>query len=307
MAERMPHRSVLIRPYDPTTDYKRVYRFLVETYEAGNTLANWLAPRWEYMHFHPFIVGLPLETIGVAEAGGQIVGVVHFEDSPAFVYFQIRPGWAAIGPELIGWAEERLGGWSHTLERNVIGLYIDETKPDLAALAADRGYEIHPEFAGPHARLDLDRHIPEKALPSGFRLQSLADDNDLDKIGRVLWRGFNHKGPRPIHDTEGRRMMQRAPHFRRDLTLVVVAPNGEFVSCGGMWVIPENRVAYVEPVATDPDYRRMGLGRAVVEEGLRRAAAEGATTAWVGSGQEFYLAMGFTVAFQTDLWVRSLD
>ena len=72
-------------------------------------------------------------------------------------------------------------------------------------------------------------------------------------------------------------------------------------------MVPENRVAYVEPVATDPDFRRMGLGRAVVEESLRRAAADGAEVAWVGSGQEFYAAMGFTIVFQTNLWIRYLD
>lgn len=298
---------IQIRPYNHSTDYGRVYRFLVESYEPGDSFANWLAPRWEYMHFHPFILGLPLDTIGVAQAHAEIVGVVHFEASPAFVYFQIKPGWHEVGPQLLDYAEEAFGGWSRSLGRNVIGLYIDEMRPDLAALAAGRGYEIHPDFGEKHARLGLDPPIPEATLPPGFRLQSLAEDNDLDKVSRVLWRGFNHEGPRPIHEIEGRRMAQGAPNFRPDLTIVAVAPNGDFVSFGGMWVVPENRIAYVEPVATDPDFRRMGLGRAVVEESLRRAAAEGAAVAWVGSGQEFYSAMGFTIAFQTHLWIRYLD
>ncbi len=259
------------------------------------------------MHFHPFILGLPLDTIGIAEANGEIVGVAHFEASPAFVYFQIKPDWDDVGPQLLDYAEERFGGWSRSLEHNVIGLYIDEMRPNLAALAAQRGYEIHRDLGEQHARLGLDHPIPEAPLPPGFRLQSLAEDNDLDKVSRVLWRGFNHKGPRPIHDIEGRRMAHRAPNFRADLTIVAVADNGDFVSFGGMWVVPENRVAYVEPVATDPDFRRMGLGRAVVEESLRRAAADGAEVAWVGSGQEFYAAMGFTIVFQTNLWIRYLD
>ncbi len=74
-----------------------------------------------------------------------------------------------------------------------------------------------------------------------------------------------------------------------------------------MWVVPENKVAYVEPVATDPDYRRMGLGRAAVLESLRRAAEFGAEVAWVGSGQEFYKAMGFETMFKFDVWVKFLD
>jgi len=55
-----------------------------------------------------------------------------------------------------------------------------------------------------------------------------------------------------------------------------------------MWYTPDIDYAVVEPVATDPDYRRMGLGKAVVLEGVRRCFAEGANTIYVGSGQQFY-------------------
>ena len=52
--------------------------------------------------------------------------------------------------------------------------------------------------------------------------------------------------------------MQSGPHFRKDLTIVVEAPNGEFVSYCGMWYDAVNRFGYVEPVATDPDYADEG-------------------------------------------------
>ena len=99
----------------------------------------------------------------------------------------------------------------------------------------------------------------------------------------------------------------RAPNFLKDLTVVVVAPDENYVSYSGMWVVPENRVAYVEPVATDPDYRRMGLGKAAVLESLRRAAALGAEVAWVGSDQGFYKAIGFETMFAAYPWVKVLD
>jgi len=85
-----------------------------------------------------------------------------------------------------------------------------------------------------------------------------------------------------------------------------VAPDGEFASFAGTWYIAENRIAYIEPVATDPDHRRKGLGTAVVLEGLRRAAKLGATVAHVGSDQPFYRSMGFCVAFRQSLWRKVL-
>ena len=74
-----------------------------------------------------------------------------------------------------------------------------------------------------------------------------------------------------------------------------------------MWIIPTNRIAYVEPVATDPDYRRMGLGKAVVLESIRRAATLGAEAAWVGANIEFYEAIGFEAMFSIYPWVKFLD
>ena len=47
----------------------------------------------------------------------------------------------------------------------------------------------------------------------------------------------------------------------------------------------------LEPVGTVPEHRRRGLGRAVVYEAIRRAAALGAEKVVVGAGLAFYLAM----------------
>ena len=89
-------------------------------------------------------------------------------------------------------------------------------------------------------------------------------------------------------------------------TFVTVAPDGQFVSFAGRWSEPVNRFGYVEPVATDPDYRRMGLGTAAVMEGVRRCALEGATVAYVGSTQLFYQSMGFREVARQECWLKYL-
>lgn len=72
-----------------------------------------------------------------------------------------------------------------------------------------------------------------------------------------------------------------------------------------MWYTPDIDYAVVEPVATDPDYRRMGLGKAVVLEGVRRCFAEGANTIYVGSGQQFYSDIGFKPIAATRRWTKT--
>ena len=295
-----------VRAYRHRADFDAVGEFLVEVYEPGEVFANWLQPRWEYMHFHPYIDGIPLERFGVAVEDGQIVGVVHLEHSPAFTYFQVRPGCDHVKEALLDHAERNFGGYSRSLEQNVLGMFVNEFDETMTALLRERGYRQSPDFGEDQSRLLLDRPLPEVALPPGFRVQSLAVENDLRKVNAVLWRGFDHEGPPPEEEIAGRRRSQQAPHFRKDLNVVAIAPDGGYAAYAGMWVVPRNRVAYVEPVATDPAYRRMGLGRAAVVETLRRAAALGAEVAWVGSSIEFYAAIGFELMFTSRFWFQDL-
>ena len=73
-----------------------------------------------------------------------------------------------------------------------------------------------------------------------------------------------------------------------------------------MWYDPEVGYAVVEPVATDPDYRRMGLGKAAVLEGIKRVGKLKAKTALVGSSQQFYYSIGFRPFDTSTIWEKKL-
>jgi predicted N-acetyltransferase YhbS len=295
-----------IRRYQHPADFDRVGRFLIDTYQSGRTLVNWLQPRWEYMFAHPFVDRVDLTSIGIADAGDQILGLVHPEDHMAFVYFPIRDGCDEVKPALLDWAQAHFGAWSNGFGRRLLGLWVDEHDEVLAELARERDFELTTRFSEAHAQRSLLSPLPDTPIPDGYRIQSLADENDFERINGVLWRGFDHEGVPPTEAIAERVRAQDTPGFRRDLTIVAVEPGGDYVAFAGMWVVPENRIAYVEPVATDPAHRRLGLGRAAVVESLRRARSEGAETAWVGSDQEFYVSIGFEVTSRTDLYIRPL-
>jgi len=94
------------------------------------------------------------------------------------------------------------------------------------------------------------------------------------------------------------------PTARRDLKIVAAAPNGDYAAICGMFYDAANRYAMVEPVATDPAYRRLGLGRAVVLEGMRRCAALGAREVYVDNDLPFHQDMGFKKLFVSECWVK---
>ncbi len=104
----------------------------------------------------------------------------------------------------------------------VVFVYDHDT--DFEQEIAARGYEKWPDFGEVHSAYPLDKEIPTPTLPEGYRLQSLADENDFRKINQVLWRGFDHPGEPPEEEIEGRKFVQKAPNFRKDLTIVARRP-----------------------------------------------------------------------------------
>jgi GNAT superfamily N-acetyltransferase len=299
--------SVTFRPYQHSEDYQKVSDFLIRHYQEDNQDLNWPEPAWEYMHFHPALQPEHLDKIGVWEDDGAIVAVAHYEWSLGEAFFQFHPNYHYLQAEMLNHAEAHFPHQKDDGSRELYA-FIPDQLPDFTNLAKARGYE-RGGYNRPMSQMVIPDPFPEITLPKGFRLTSLAEAPDWAKVNRVLWRGFNHEGPPPEteKDLEERRIMFDTPKARRDLKVAVAAPDGQFVSFCGMFYEAANRYAYVEPVATDPDYRRMGLGRAAVLEGIRRCAELGARVAYVGSDQAFYLSFGFKLINTEVCWVKTWE
>ncbi|MFC2078844.1 GNAT family N-acetyltransferase [Candidatus Bipolaricaulota bacterium] len=294
--------DITLRSYR-TTDFKLVSDFLIANHQPGNQDGNWLQPAWEYMHSHPSLDEASLNRIGIWEHEVELVGVAHYESRLGEAFFQVHPDYADLKADMLEYAEHHLCGETDDGVQ-YLRAYVNDFDLEFEALVRSRGYEIVARYTRPLTQFDIPQPFPPIKLAEGFGIKSLADDNNLEKIHRVLWRGFNNPGKPPRDGIEGRKKMQSGPNFRKDLTIVVEAPTGEFVSFCGMWYESVNKIAYVEPVATDPDFRHMGLGSAAVLEGIRRCGALGATVAYVGSDQEFYKAIGFTRVFDSQCWIK---
>ncbi len=294
---------ITLRHYHRPDDFALVGDFLVKNFKSGNQDGNWLQPTWEYMHSHSYLDETSLDKIGIWESSGKIVGVVHYESRLGEVFFEVHPSYLYLKPDMLEYAENHLYGETEDGQKYVRA-YVNDFDVEFEAMVKSRGYEKDEPHARPMAQFTIPEPFPPIPLPAGFRLKSLADDNNLMKIHRVLWRGFNHAGEPPEEELADREKMQATPNFNKDLKIVIEAPNGDFVSFCGMWYEPTNKIAYVEPVATDPDFRRMGLGKAAVWEGVRRCGLSGATVAFVGSDQEFYKAIGFKKRFDSNCWLK---
>lgn len=295
--------GIRVRSYKGPEDFNRIGEFLVGTNQPSVRPGNWLQPRWEYMHYHPYLDESTLIKIGIWESDGNIVGVTHHEHRMGEVYFQIHPDFTHLKSDMLEYAENHLFVEEDRGQR-YIKAYINDFDTEFESIVRTRGYKRLKENSEAMSVFVITRPFPAISVPDGFRLKSMMDEDDVYKRHRVLHRGFNHPGEPPKDGIEGQIKMQSAPNYRKDLNIVVEAPDGNFVSYCGMWYAERNKIAMVEPVATDPGYRNMGLGTAAVLEGIRRCDELGATVAYVGAERLFYLNMGFEKLYNTYQWMK---
>jgi len=306
MGEKM---IVKTRRYNPEEDYQKISEFLIQHHLPANADGNWLEPEWEYANFHPALDIDHMNRWRIWEVNNEIVAFAHYEWHLGEGFFQFHPDFGFLREEMLDYAENQLTGVSSRDGRKYLLAYVNDYDQAMLALIKKRGYQRHIDETRPLYRFEIPNPFPEIALPDGFELVSLAEECDWEKVHRVVWRGFNHPGEPPGGEDEllSRQKMFDTPKARRDLKIAVKAPNGDFVAFCGMFYEENHRFGYVEPVATDPDYRRLGLGKAAVLEGVRRCAQSGAREAFVGSDQPFYQSIGFRKVFNTEGWIKYFD
>ena len=281
-------------------DFMRVCDFLRRINEEHACSLNFPWGRWEWMFsLERFLETEHLSHIGVWEDKETIVALVTYESVTGEAYFFLDPKYENLKQELLAYAMTALQ------KEGRFRALIPDSDAHFQKIAAQNGF-LPTQNYEPLAVLPLDEPLFAAPLPEGFSLVSLEDEYDLKKYNRVLHRGFNHEGDAPEDEEtlKARALELGGPHSELSLKIAVKAPNGEFAAYCGMWHQAGDHFALVEPVATDPTYRRMGLGKAAVLEACRRCAVRGAKNAYVGSSQQFYYNIGFRPLPRETWWEK---
>lgn len=281
-----------------TEDYHKVRNFFIKLGYAEFTYT-----RWDWMTTHGYLDKSAVGKIGIWEDAGEIVGVATFDCQLDDGYCLTLPGYAFLKKEMLLYAKDNLS------KDGKFGIVISDTDLIFQDIAAKLGFKATPEKEN-DAIFYLDKTSTEYHLPEGFHLTTMKETYDLYQYLRVLWKGFNHE-----LDGEGEFKFSKEkelectnemlrPNVDLNLKVAAVAPDGNFAAYCGMWYDPQAGYAVIEPVATDPKYRKMGLGKAVVLEGIRRVGELGAKTAIVGSSQQFYYSIGLRPYRTSTVWKK---
>lgn len=304
--------TIIQRAYHDREDYWRIREFLREVYALnGRRERCWPLLRWDYWrwHIHENIHHFDLGGVTtIWEAQGRIAAVLN-PDNPGEAFFQVHPTFEGVGlrAEMLDTAEARLAA-RRANGRRALTVWVLADDEGMQALARERGYAK----AGPaeHMRRRvLEGPLPQAPLAGGYTVRALGDEDELPARSWLSWKAFHPDEPDEKYEGwEWYRNVQRVPLYRRDLDLVAVAGDGELAAFATVWLDDVNRMAVFEPVGTHPAHQRRGLGKAVMVEGLRRAARLGATLATVSSygagAHALYAATGFTDFDLLEPWER---
>ncbi len=277
-----------------TEDFTKVCEFLIRINKNNVITPHYLWARWIWQ-FGPYMNMENLSKIGIAEENGIIVGIATYEDDIGEAYFCVDEGYQHIKPLLVDYAIENLS-FNGKLKMSIV-----DGDLSYQQIAIQKGF-IPTTSKTSVAMFEGENY--NYSLPDGYRIISFDDESfDVERYYNAIWRGFDNQ--RQPNEKEIKSMEKRegfdSPFFNLNLRIIVVAPNGDYAAHCGMWCIENSEYAYVEPVFTLPEYRKMGLGKAAVLEGISRCAKLGAKRAYVLSSIQFYYSIGF-YPVQNETW-----
>ncbi len=268
---------------------------------------------WHYAHvgelaFNFFMVAChlnPREHIRLwHNAEGKLIGFAILGEDPSFDC-QVLPEceWSGIEAEALCWAEALAAGLRQHDPQRWGGRLVSGARQDAAqriAFLEQRGFRYCGDFAEVNMLRSLDEPIPESGLPAGCEVRAVAETGETSKRAaaqREVWQPWTVGN---VSDDDYARFT-RMPGYVRDLDIVTVTPDSVIAAYVNGWIDPVNRIGDFGPVGALPAYRRKGLTRAALLEGLRRMRAHGMERVCISTGvsntpaQRLYESIGFKI------------
>jgi len=282
-------------------DYNKIWTFMQSLGLNDTHPLNFSWVRWEWCRTLSFFDKEHEHLTRIWEENGQIVGVACYETNLGDGFISLKEGYNYLLEEMFDYAVD------HFKKENMIKIAIPDNARALQLIAIKKGF-IPTNDRETDSILDVSLTNLEYSLPEGFNVVSLDNHYDLEQYASVLWFGFNHaeEGPVPLgeKDLKKRAYSLAGPHNDLYLKIAITNQKGEFVSYAGFWYNEKDDFCTLEPCATHPNYRRMGLGKAAIYEGIQRCANRGAKRCVVGSNQDFYFRIGFAPYHMRTYWTK---
>lgn len=305
------------RPYRDEQDLARMKSLLVLGRQAGNGTYYVHTGDLDWWLYYPSVRRAWNEIIFLWEwlrPDGQLSGWAllspEWRTFDVFVHPEERGSSRAA--EMYVWAEQQIAHITRqTGGKEIRTMWVSEGDAALGNHLSRRGFVRGEDYLNLYVR-SLVEPLPARSLPPGFQVRHVAGEEDGYKRALASHAAFGSTKPFEAYWLRYQGFMH-SPAYVPDLDLVSVAPNGRYASFCTCWLDPVNRVGLFEPVGTHPDFQRLGLGKAVMMEGMRRMQANGMQTAIVGAesdnpaAQGLYRSIGFQAVNKLCTYRKNLE
>ena len=302
--------NISTKQFQILTDADLVWDFLTDIYDRKNG-SGVAAPFFEYALQSSWMDRSYCYLDRFWLDGDRVVAFVFYEAPVTDIFFSVRRGYEFLADGLVDYAVSAMPDFGGRQR-----LVLFNGQEYLKAAAAKRGFVLTEEYEDRHFDFRNELNHP---LPEGYHFVDPKDADGL-KLAKLLWYGFGHgdEGPFEGWDREDDSfewtpaksykgvigpMTAPAPHSTHEYDVIIADENGEYVCFSGMWWVPENKLAYMEPLCTHPDHRRKGLAAAALSRHYHRMKALGATH-MTGGGDPFYEKLGYGKGLHWTKWKR---
>jgi GNAT superfamily N-acetyltransferase len=285
-------------------EFEEMWQLLIDSYAITGKPHNWPFAEFENWLYASWDEP-PEYFIGRVHLwrnrAGELIGFCNLYRTTTFL--QVHPEYRSVEAAMLDWAECNWGGEKARIETRAYQ-YDAERKE----LLARRGYEDSGAGANVHA-YDVSRPYPALDLPPGFRIESLAENGNIDDLIATERATFNSD----YLDRNWFEGKSSAPSYSSDWSLSVISSEGQHVAFALVWVDDQNKVAQIDPVGTHPDFRRRGFAKALLSECFRLLHAAGIRRAYIESAPEpsisnrLYDSLQPVKRYQANRWVKCLS
>lgn len=259
--------------------------------------------------FSSWAIDVP-ENIGLwSDDEGNLIGWAVMQTPFWTIDYAFHPqADANLHPQILAWADQRARTIVDTPSgRPIWFINVFTTQPDRMRDLEKAGFASQADVGeNSWTKVLMQRTastpMEKILLPQGFVIRPLAGEMEIDVYVDLHRAVFESNSMTP----EWRRRTLARPEYRADLDLVAVAPDGWLAAFCVCWLNSESTAGIttgqVEPLGVHADFRKLGLGRSILSEGLGRLQELGALSMSVETdnyrGEAFllYESVGFRTA-----------
>lgn len=217
------------------------------------------------------------------DPAGALSAWAMLSDYDSLLFDTLPAQLATSGAEIVQWALENARGQTDD------GLYASCLDDDNARIdfLTQHGFQPQPDSTLHYARR-LDRPIPAPILPPGFIIRPLSGEAEAAAAADLHRAAFGTD----YMTTENRLSMMRTSGYNPQMDLFAIAPDGRLAAYTMGSISTEanartgHKIGYTDPVATHPDFQRLGLARALLLRAMQMLKERGMETAKLGTDSE---------------------